>query len=201
MKKIKILLLRSLLCIGFLSPLLVSAQTIESENFVLKDDYGRMTAQLTKSWEGTPALFFYDTKWVPRITIWLYGDGVPGIVLNDEKWLASALLRMVNNQRDPVLVLKENGQDRFVLGKNGIGKVTESSPIGTMTIILLSLISGWVGGFLVFLMMQKKGWKNPESIFVKNALRKWFYIGAHCMFGFSISHSSARSHRCITGGS
>lgn len=49
MKKIKILLLRSLLCIGFLSPLLVSAQTIESENFVLKDDYGRMTAQLTKS--------------------------------------------------------------------------------------------------------------------------------------------------------
>ncbi len=154
-------ILYSLLLISM--PLTSFAQTITGENFVLTGPDGKMTAQLATGGEGTPGLFFYDTRWVPRITIGLYGDQVPGIVLNDEKGLATALLRMVNNQWDPVLVLKENGQDHLIIDKNGIRNTPGSSPIGTMNIIFISLISGWFGGFLVFLMMQKKDDKiqNP----------------------------------------
>lgn len=154
-------ILYSLLFIGI--PLASFAQTITGENFVLTGPDGKMTAQLATGGEGTPGLFFYDTRWVPRITIGLYGDQVPGIVLNDENGLATALLRMVNNQWDPVLVLKENGQDRLIIDKNGIGNTSGGSPIGTMNMILISLISGWVGGFFVFLIMQKKDEKiqNP----------------------------------------
>ncbi len=147
----------------FIVPTSSFAQAITWGNFVLTGPDGKMTAQLTTGGEGTPALFFYDTRWIPRITIGLYGDGVPGIVLNDEKGLATALLRMVNNQWDPVLVLKEYGQDKFILDKNGIRGSTWNTSLGTFSLLLLSLVSGWIGGYITFLVIQKKDEKiqNP----------------------------------------
>lgn len=146
----------SLLLIFLTLPFGIFAQTVESDNFILTDGYGHTTAQLTKSGEGTPALFFYDTKWTARISIWLYGDWVPGVVLNDENGLATALLRMVNNQGEPVLVLKEHGQDKFIIDKNGI----RNSPSNTswlLQTILISLISWWLWGFIVYSVISNKG--------------------------------------------
>lgn len=144
-------------------PTSLFAQTVESDNFVLTDGNGHTTAQITKSGEGTPALFFYDTAWVPRISIGLYSDGVPGIVLNDEKWLATALLRMVNNQGDPVLVLKEKWQDKFIIDKNGIRWTTWTDGMWMIQVLLISLLSGGFGGFATYTLLQNKNKKleNP----------------------------------------
>ena len=72
----------------------------------------------------------------------LYGDQVPTIALNDENGLATAILRMVNNQGDPVLVLKEYGKDRLIIDKNGS---RESSGTSDMTLLLIGIISGAFG--------------------------------------------------------
>lgn len=132
----------------------VQAQTVTGTNFILTSPNGNTTAQLTTSGEGTPALFFYDAKHTTRISIGLYPDGAPGIVLNDDTGKASAILRLVESNGSPVLVLKENGQDQLIIDKNGIP--VKSSPIFgsfgsflTGPILILIFIAGLIGG-LVF---------------------------------------------------
>ncbi len=144
--------MRTLFFIGFVIltlPFSVWAQIVRSENFVLTDAAGNMTAQLTTWGEGTPALFFYDTHNIPRISIGLYGDGVPGVVLNDEKWNAGAILRLVDNAGNPVLVLKENGQDKLIIDKNGLPPV-RTGPSYLM-LLLIAFLWGAFGGFLTFM--------------------------------------------------
>lgn len=144
-----------ILCIiSILITPLVSARTVESDNFILTDGYGRTTAQLTKSGEWTPALFFYDTRWTPRISIGLYGDGVPGVVLNDETGNASAIMRLVNNGGEPVIVLKENGQDKYIIDKNGIPN-TSSGSSSNIFIIMVALLGGIIGWLIPHIIMKK----------------------------------------------
>ena len=121
-----------------------TAQTVTSTDFKLKDPNGNVTAQLTTSGEGTPALFFYDKKQVPRISIGLYQGGIPGIVLNDEQGNAAAILRLVQNDGNPVLVLKEDGQDKYIIDTNGIPPREDTNVLT----IVLALGAGLLGGFL-----------------------------------------------------
>lgn len=121
-----------------------TAQTVTSTDFKLKDQNGNVTAQLTTSGEGTPALFFYDRKQVPRISIGLYQGGIPGIVLNDELGNAVAILRLVQNDGNPVLVLKEDGQDKYIIDTNGIPTQKDDS----LLTIILAISAGLVRGFL-----------------------------------------------------
>jgi hypothetical protein len=79
-----------------------------------------------------------------RISIGLYGDGVPGVVLNDEKGNASAIMRLVNNGGEPVVVLKENGQDKYIIDKNGIPNASSGSGSNTL-VIILAVLSGTIG--------------------------------------------------------
>lgn len=123
---------------------IVAAETVTGTDFKLKDQNGNVTAQLTTSGEGTPALFFYDKQRVPRISIGLYQDGIPGIVLNDEQGNAAAILRLVQNDGNPVLVLKEDGQDKYIIDTNGIPAQEDTS----MLTIVLALGAGLMGGFL-----------------------------------------------------
>lgn len=145
--------MRTLFFIGFfllIFPLSAWAQIVRSENFVLTDAAGNMTAQLTTGGEGTPALFFYDAHNIPRISIGLYGDGVPGIVLNDEKWNAGAILRLVDNAGNPVLVLKENGQDKYIIDKNGVPAIPIASP-SNLALLLIAFLWGMFWGFITFM--------------------------------------------------
>ncbi|GAB0174177.1 MAG: hypothetical protein HHAS10_00560 [Candidatus Altimarinota bacterium] len=145
-------------------PFGIFAQTVESDNFILTDGHGHTTAQLTKSGEGSPALFFYDTKGTPRISIGLYGDGVPGIVLNDQNGLATALLRMVNNQGEPVLVLKEYGQDKLIIDKDGARDNLPMSRNGGFTLnFIFGILGGLIGGFLASSYMKRINVKNSFS--------------------------------------
>ncbi len=130
----------------------VSAQTLSSNNFVLKGANGKVTAQLTTSGEGTPALFMYDDNNVVRISIGLYAGGIPSVVLNDDTGKASAIMRLVNNNGNPVLVLKENGQDKLIIDKNGV----LSKGLSTIVILILASLFGFIGGFVAVTMLQRR---------------------------------------------
>lgn len=117
------------------------AEPVRSDNFVLTDASGRTTAQMTTSGEGTPAFFMYDTKGTVRISIGLYGDGAPGVVLNDEKGLAAAILRLVQNDGKPVLVLKEDGQDRYILRDTGVDMAGSGAKNSGMKDTIISIIA------------------------------------------------------------
>jgi hypothetical protein len=131
----------------------VSAQTVTGDNFVLKGSNGNMTAQLTTSGEGTPALFFYDSRNVVRISIGLYADGVPGVVLNDDTGKAGAIMRLVTNKGEPVVVLKENGIDKVIIDKNGM---PSSKSTSTIFLVCMALLAGFAGGYGGSKIAQKK---------------------------------------------
>ena len=46
----------------------------------------------------------------------LYPDGLPLVGLFNEKFEAKALLRLAGGNNSPVLVMKNNNQDRIILG-------------------------------------------------------------------------------------
>lgn len=129
------------LLLTLFTPLFVHAEPVVSDNFILRDAAGNTTAQLTTSGDGTPAFFIYDTHGVVRVSIGLYPDGAPGVVLNDSKGLAGAIMRLVDNNGEPVVVLKENGQDRYVIRKDGPDGATTPMSSPLMTIFLTAIIS------------------------------------------------------------
>lgn len=135
-------------------PMLLQAKTVESDNFVLRDSSGNMTAQLTTSEEGTPAFFLYDKAQVPRVSIGLYADGAPGVVLNDDQGRAGAIMRLVNSNGEPVVVLKENGQDRYVIRKDGPNAGSAATSGATPLIAVVSAVSS-IFGVLVGLSVGK----------------------------------------------
>lgn len=118
----------------------VRAQTITGTDFVLTGPQGNITARLTTSGEGSPVLFFYDSRNTVRLSVGLYADGTPSVVLDDDSGRASAILRLVQNNGNPVLVLKENGQDKLVINKNGLPR--QQLPIAP------SLGSGFAAGLI-----------------------------------------------------
>ncbi|HVM73589.1 MAG TPA: hypothetical protein VMU13_01780 [Candidatus Paceibacterota bacterium] len=144
---------------------LVQAQTVTGTNFELHGPNGALTAQMTTSSDGTPALFFFDPKRVVRISIGLYPDGAPGVVLNDSTGRAAAIMRLVDTGGNPVVVLKENGADKLIIDKNGVPSGTGS------TSLMLTLFIGFVGGLLggagaVYLVQRQKPQTlstNPSS--------------------------------------
>lgn len=136
-------------------PSTLFAETVESENFVLRDASGRTTAQLTTSGDGTPAFFIYDNNGVVRVSIGLYPDGAPGVVLNDSKGLAGAIMRLVENNGEPVVVLKENGQDRYVIRKDGPDARTMHVTFPFMAVLATAFIS-IIGSSLITLYILGK---------------------------------------------
>lgn len=135
-----------LLVMAIAVPFWASAETVSSENFVLTDNFGNMRGQMTYSSEGTPSVFLYDTHNVPRVWIGLYPDGAPGVVLNDDKGLAGALMRLVSSGGDPVLVLKEAGQDKVIIDTHGrASPVSPGSADGGSNIMVTIMLSGLVG--------------------------------------------------------
>lgn len=148
------------LALVLLFPAIACAETVSSENFILRDANGNMTAQLTTSGEGTPAFFMYDTAGVVRVSIGLYGDGAPGVVLNDNKGLAGAILRLVDSGGDPVLVLKENGEDKKIIDVRGRVSEPASNPVSGN--VAYTFFVGILGGF-VGTTLALKARKNPAT--------------------------------------
>ncbi len=153
------ILFGSLLCF----PLGLYAETIRSDNFILQDSQGNTTAQLTTSEEGTPALFMYDEHGVVRISIGLYEGGIPGVVLNDNNGRAGAIMRLVENNGNPVVVLKENGQDRYVIRKDGPDANKSTSPLWIYIFSIFILTLG-ANALVTTILIKKMLHKNVASV-------------------------------------
>lgn len=90
-------------------------QVISAQDFQLLDNNGQITARWT-SCQGSPCLNFYDSAGRVWLQMGLYGDGLPFIGLFDKDFHPKALLRLFGNNEAPVLVMKNNNQDRLIMG-------------------------------------------------------------------------------------
>ena len=140
-KAVFVLLLSAVLLVA---PHAASAQTVTGTDFELKSASGTTTAQLTTSKEGTPALFFFDSHNVPRISIGLYPGGAPGIVLNDSQGRAAVLMRLLDTNGNPAVILKENGADKVVIDQSGVPLSTSN----ILIVIFAGTAAGFCGGML-----------------------------------------------------
>jgi hypothetical protein len=87
----------------------------------LLDAAGRARAELAMSPDGGPGLFFYDTRGRNRLVLGLYSSAeneYPFVVLNDTQQRAAGIFRLHGGRETPVVVLKNNGQDRSIYGLN-----------------------------------------------------------------------------------
>ena len=94
-----------------------NAQVVYAQEFQLKSKDGRTLARWTSTTdEGGPSIWFYDANGKIRLQVGLYPDGLPLVGLFNEKFEAKALLRLAGGNGSPVLVMKNNNQDRIILG-------------------------------------------------------------------------------------
>ena len=94
---------------------------ISASRIRLLDTTGRPRAELAMSPDGGPGLFFYDTKGRNRLVLGLYSPAeseYPFVVLNDTHNEAAGIFRLFGGQETPVVVLKNKGADRSILGLN-----------------------------------------------------------------------------------
>jgi hypothetical protein len=95
--------------------------TLSASRIRLLDSTGRARAELAMSPDGGPGLFFYDTKGRNRLVLGLYSpteSEYPFVVLNDTHNEAAGIFRLFGGQETPVVVLKNKGADRSILGLN-----------------------------------------------------------------------------------
>lgn len=100
----------------FIPQVLFAGTEYSATSFNLIGPDGRVTAQLTSSVEGTPAIFFYDENHNVRLNLGIYPGGSPGVILMDKEGNASAILRLTDDGHTPVLVMKEGGVDKKIIG-------------------------------------------------------------------------------------
>ncbi len=92
------------------------SKTLTAEEFRLVDPSGKTTAQLVNSKDGGPCLFLFDKQGHARLEVGIYPDGLPFVILQDDKNNATGLFRGVGEKNSPVLVLKADGRDRMIMG-------------------------------------------------------------------------------------
>jgi hypothetical protein len=106
-----------------ISPVSAAAtqEMISASRIRMVDATGRTRAELAMSPDGGPGLFFYDSKGRYRLVLGLYSPAeseYPYVVLNDTHNEAAGIFRLFGGQETPVVVLKNKGVDRSILGLN-----------------------------------------------------------------------------------
>jgi hypothetical protein len=112
--------------VGAEVPLLEAAtgtkqESVSAGRIRLIDAAGRARAELAMTPDGGPAIFFYDTKGRNRLVLGLYSPAeseYPFVVLNDTLQRAAGIFRLYGGRETPVVVLKNQGQDRSIYGLN-----------------------------------------------------------------------------------
>ena len=97
------------------------SDTLTVRRLQLVDEGGHARAELAFSREGGPGLFFYDSDGRNRLVLGLYAPAeheYPFVVLNDTQQHAAGIFRLFGPSETPVVVLKNKGQDRSILGLN-----------------------------------------------------------------------------------
>jgi hypothetical protein len=98
-------------------------EVISASRIRMVDATGRTRAELALSPDGGPGLFFYDSNGRNRLELGLYSAAeseYPFVVLNDTHNEAAGIFRLFGGQETPVVVLKNKGADRSILGLNPV---------------------------------------------------------------------------------
>lgn len=93
-------------------------ETLKAKNIEVVSNDNRKLITMGTSGENSAAMWFFDKNGKYRLNLGLYGDGNAMIVLADEKELAVQILRTFGPKNSPVLVMKNDGRDRIVMGLN-----------------------------------------------------------------------------------
>lgn len=96
--------------------------TVSASSFELVDATGRRQILMATAGEGSPAIWFFDKNGKARLNLGLYGDNNAFIVLNDDQERAVQIFRTVGPRSAPYLVMKSGGQDRIVMGLDGVAQ-------------------------------------------------------------------------------
>lgn len=93
-------------------------KVVRASRIDLEDSSGKLRAQLGFSKEGPPGLWFMDQNGVARIAMGLYPDGTSHFGLQDKQGRMIQLMRSVGETEQPLLIFKNGGQDKMILGLN-----------------------------------------------------------------------------------
>lgn len=97
-----------------------TSRAVSSQNFQLVDNNGKMRGSWTNCSGGSPCLNLFDDQGKLRLQLGIYSAageaGLPFIILNNERQEPKAILRLVGGNAAPVLVLKNNNQDKMIMG-------------------------------------------------------------------------------------
>jgi hypothetical protein len=107
--------------LGISSASAAAQDVLSASRIRMLDASGRTRAELAMAPDGAPALFFYDTRGRNRLVLGLYSPAeseYPFVVLNDTHNEAAGIFRLFGGQETPVVVLKNKGADRSILGLN-----------------------------------------------------------------------------------
>lgn len=91
------------------------AKSIVAKEILLVDSHGKKRVQIGMSQQGSPAMWFLDERGNSRLNLGTYPDGLPFVVLNDNKNLASGIFRLVG-PHEPYLIFKSGGRDVMITG-------------------------------------------------------------------------------------
>jgi hypothetical protein len=104
------------------APIARQEGVITASEIRLVDSRGRMRAQFGTSGEGTPGFWMYDSNNVVRFTYGLYQDNSSYLGLQDERGQMIELMRSYGPKGSPLLIFKQNGQDRMITGLNPVNE-------------------------------------------------------------------------------
>ena len=93
-------------------------KVLSGSRFDLVDSRGKLRAQLGFAKEGPPGFWIMDEKGVARIAMGLYPDGTAHFGLQDQSGQMIQLMRSIGPSESPLLIFKNKGQDRMILGLN-----------------------------------------------------------------------------------
>lgn len=93
-------------------------KVVSATRFDLVDSSGKLRAQLGMAKEGSPGFWIMDDKGIARIAMGLYPDGTSHIGLQDRNGAMIQLMRSFGSSEAPLLIFKNKGQDKMILGMN-----------------------------------------------------------------------------------
>jgi|ERR1700733_691610 len=103
------------------APMPRRAEIVSANRIQLVDLSGKVRAEFAMTADNGPALSFYDSAGRNRLELGLYSPAegeAPSVVLNDAEQHAAGIFRLFGPHDTPVVVLKNGGRDRSVLGLN-----------------------------------------------------------------------------------
>ncbi len=91
-------------------------QSVDAQNFVLRDAHGTIRGMFGLTSEGEPRLLLKDIRGRDRISVALMADGSTGLVLADSAGHSRAVLGLLADETATMAFADRNGRTRTVLG-------------------------------------------------------------------------------------